>query len=145
MASFFKQAYIPYACVIVGVVLIFLWARNQRREGFADSGAAAAAAAAPYKFHMYYVDWCPHCHSTKPEFEKLIAESKDPKSSIYGKVACEAIDAEKEKAKVLGKPEGYPTIQLYDAQGKMLDEYKGERNLAGFRSFLEDILNRPKL
>ncbi len=124
--------------VLVGIVLIFLWARSMKRtEGFA--AAATAPTSAPFKFHMYYVDWCPHCHAAKPEFEKLA-----PTMTIGGKaVVMEAIEAEKNPEKVLGKPEGYPTIQLYDPQGKLVKEYSGERTASGFRSFLEETLNRP--
>lgn len=137
----FKQSYLPYVLFVLGVVLIFVWARNCKYEGFENNGLDASYVTAnPYKFHMYYVDWCPHCHSAKPEFEKL-----GSKMTIGGKaVSVEAIEAEKNPEKVLGKPNGYPTIQLYDAEGKMVDEYKGDRMEAGFRSFLEDTLNRPR-
>ena len=143
MATIFKQAYVPYLLVILGVVLIFVWARScsaNKKEGFENNGLDASyITAAPYKFHMYYVDWCPHCHEAKPEFAKL-----DPKMTIGGKsVVCEAIEAEKNPDKVLGKPEGYPTIQLYDPQGKLVKEYDGARTASGFRSFLEEVMNRP--
>ena len=136
----FKQSHLPYVLFVVGVVLIFVWARNTRYEGFENNGLEASYVTAnPYKFHMYFVDWCPHCHAAKPEFDKL-----GSKMTIGGKsVVCEAVNAEKNPEKVLGKPEGYPTIQLYDAQGKMVDEYKGERTAQGFRSFLEEKLLRP--
>ena len=126
---------------VVGVVLIFVWARSVKYEGFENNGLDASYITAnPYKFHMYYVDWCPHCHAAKPEFEKLGSTV-----TIGGKsVAVEAIEAEKNPEKVLGKPNGYPTIQLYSAEGKLVDEYKGDRTEAGFRSFLEDALNRPR-
>jgi len=145
MAAIFKQAYVPYLLVILGVVLIFVWARScgagaGAKEGFENNGLDASyITAAPYKFHMYFVDWCPHCIEAKPEFAKL-----ESKTTIGGKsVICEAIEAEKNPEKVLGKPEGYPTIQLYDPQGKLVKEYSGERTASGFRSFLEDVLNRP--
>jgi len=139
MNSLFKQSYTPYVLFLAGVVLIFLWARTQRFEGFENNGLQASyVTAAPYHFDMYYVDWCPHCHSAKPEFEKLGAIQ-----TIGGKkVACKAIDAEKNPDQVLSKVSGYPTFQLYNAEGKLVQEYQGERNEAGFRSFLEDIKNR---
>ena len=135
-----------YVLFIVGIVLIFVWAIMRRgasaatKEGFEDNGLNAAyVTAAPYKFNMYYADWCPHCHAAKPEFDKL-----GSKVTIGGKaVACEAIEAEKNPDRVLSEVKGYPTIHLYDAQGKLLQEYSGERTEAGFRSFLEDVLNRP--
>ena len=137
----FKQAYLPYVLFVLGVVLIFVWARSVKYEGFENNGLDASYVTAnPYKFHMYYVDWCPHCHAAKPEFDKLGSTM-----TIGGKsVQMEAIEAEKNPEKVLGKPEGYPTIQLYNAEGKLVDEYKGERVESGFRSFLEDALMRPK-
>ena len=136
----FKQSHLPYALFVLGVVLIFVWARSVKYEGFENNGLEASYVTSnPYKFHMYYVDWCPHCHSTKPEFDKL-----GSKMTIGGKsVVCEAVNAEKNPEKLLGKPEGYPSIQLYDAQGKMVDEYKGDRTASGFRSFLEEKLLRP--
>ena len=138
----FKQAYLPYVLFVVGVVLIFVWARSVKYEGFENNGLEASYVTSnPYKFHMYYVDWCPHCHAAKPEFEKLGSTM-----TIGGKsVKVEAIEAEKNPEKVLGKPNGYPTIQLYNAEGKLVDEYKGERVESGFRSFLEDSLMRPKV
>ena len=137
----FKQAYLPYVLFVLGVVLIFVWARSVKYEGFENNGLEASYVTAnPYKFHMYYVDWCPHCHAAKPEFDKLGSTL-----TIGGKaVKVEAVNAEKNPEKVLGKPNGYPTIQLYNAEGKLVDEYKGERTEAAFRSFLEDTLNRPR-
>ena len=136
----FKQSHLPYVLFVVGVVLIFVWARSVKYEGFENNGLEANyITAAPYKFHMYYVDWCPHCHAAKPEFDKL-----EPKMTIGGQsVICEAVNAEKNPEKVLGKPEGYPTVELYNAEGKLVKTYEGERTAAGFRSFLEDALNRP--
>ena len=91
-----------------------------------------------YKFVMFGVDWCPHCVKAKPEFEALGATQ-----TIGGKtVACRAIEAEKNPELVRGKVSGYPTIQLYDAQGKLVKEYSGQRTAEGFQTFLEEALNR---
>ena len=81
---------LPYVLVGVGLVLIFLWARSRQSpaEGFENNGVDASYVSTnPYKFNMYYVDWCPHCHHAKPEFEKLGAIQ-----TIGGKkVQCSAI------------------------------------------------------
>ena len=142
----FKQAYVPYALFMLGVALIFVWAiygRRGAREGFENGGVGSAyITAVPYKFHMYYADWCPHCHTAKPEFEKLVADGST--LTIGGKkVLVEAIEGEKNPEKVLTKVSGYPTIRLYDAQGALVQEYNGERTEAGFRGFLEEVMNRP--
>lgn len=136
MLELFKRSYVPYVCFLAGVLLIFLWARYGRVEGFENHGqGSSAVTAAPYKFNMYYVDWCPHCHAAKPEFEKLGA-----RQTIGGKtVQCEAIEAEKNPEKVLEKVSGYPSIRFYGADGKMT-EYDGERTESGFQAFLHKML-----
>lgn len=140
MATFFKQAYVPYLLFLTGVVFIFVWARTRHVEGFGFSaeGFASGDKAADYNFEMYYADWCPHCHSALPEFKKLGATQ-----TIGGKtVACKAIEAEKNPELVRGKVSGYPTIHLYNAEGKLVKEYSGQRTAKDFQSFLEDSLNR---
>jgi thiol-disulfide isomerase/thioredoxin len=138
MASLFKlsgASYVPFLLIAVGLVLIYLWARNSKREGFADVQPASGN---PWKFNMYYVDWCPHCHHAKPEFESLGSTM-----TIGGQqVACNAIEAEKNPEAVQGlKISGYPTFVLYDAEGNMVKDYSGPRKTASFRSFLEENVN----
>ena len=139
MATLFKQSYVPYMLFVTGVVFIFIWAYSRKTEGFENNGVGSSfITAAPYNFEMYYADWCPHCHSALPEFQKLGATQ-----TIGGKtVACRAIEAEKNPELVRGKVSGYPTIQLYDAQGKLVKEYSGQRTAEGFQTFLEEALNR---
>ena len=137
MAFPFKLSYLSILLVAVGLGLIVLWARSKpTREGFED--AVVGASDKPWKFNMYYVDWCPHCHHAKPEFEKLGSTM-----TIGGhKVACNAIEAEKNPEAVQGlKISGYPTFLLYDPEGNLVKDYSGPRKTAGFRSFLEDTVN----
>lgn len=139
MTNLFKQEYLRYALFLVGAVLIFLWARNRRVEGFLDSPEKPMKEAnAPYNFEMYFADWCPHCHHALPEFKKLGATQTIGAATV----ACKAIDAEKNPELVRGKVKGYPTIQLYGPQGQLIKEYSGERTYQGFRHFLEDALNK---
>ena len=135
----FKQSHLPYVLFVVGVVLIFVWARSVKYEGFENNGLEASYVTAnPYKFHMYYVDWCPHCHHAKPEFESL-----GPNMTIGGQsVVLQAIEAEKNPEAVRGlKISGYPTFVLYDAEGRVVKDYDGPRKGASFRSFLEEAVN----
>ena len=139
MANLFKLSSVPYLpilLVVVGLVLIYLWARSHSKsEGFED---AQPSPSNPWKFNMYYVDWCPHCHHAKPEFEKLGSTM-----TIGGQpVALNAIEAEKNPDAVQGlKISGYPTFVLYDAEGNLVKDYDGPRKTASFRSFLEDTVN----
>ena len=133
---FLEESMAKYGpAVIIGAAIVILLIVSYFYTPYAEGFSGTPAA----EFTMYYVDWCPHCHAAKPEFDKL-----EPKMTIGGQsVICEAVNAEKNPEKVLGKPEGYPTVELYDAQGKLVKTYEGERTAAGFRSFLEDALNRP--
>ena len=125
---------------IVGVGLIYWWSCMCKmnggygnHEGFQDGVDEGAA----YSFVMYGVDWCPHCVDAKPEFAAL-----GSKKTIGGKtVVCTLVNPEKEPEKVRGKVEGYPTFHLYDATGKLVKEYSGPRNTAGFESFLSKTVS----
>lgn len=128
MLSFFKQSYIPYILFAVGMMLIFAYMKT--KEGFESPSVASDL----YKFVLYYADWCPHCHTAKPEFDKLGSTQ-----TIGGKrVEMQALE-EKQIPKTV-KVSGYPTVHLYDAQGTLVKEYSGARTQEGFQSFLQSSL-----
>ena len=87
---------------------------------------------------MYYVDWCPHCVSTKPHFKQLMNHNNE---NINGKVLkikmvnCEKYPKLAEAAGV----EGYPTIQLM-LNGKR-HTYEGERTKTGFMGYIKNMLS----
>ena len=75
-------------------------------------------------FNFYWVEWCPHCKTAKPEWEQLKAEYKDKKINGY-KVIFTDIDCTKETPQVeklmnTYKIEGYPTIKLLK-DGQVID------------------------
>ena len=94
-----------------------------RYEGF-SSGATV---------YMFGVDWCPHCVSTKPEFEALGSTQ-----TIGGKtVNIVMVNPEKEPEKATGfEISGYPTLILQKADGTKTP-YSGPRTTPEFRRFLE--------
>lgn len=136
----FKHPVMPYIMVIVGILLIFVWAQSAKgltlttfTEGFNGS-----AGAPDFYLRMYYADWCPHCVAAKPEFAKL-----DSSKPVQGKrVKYEMIEAEKEPEKVLEKVNGYPTIRLYDSKNGLIDEYGGVRTYDGLMEFIEKYLKK---
>ena len=85
----------------------------------------------PIVFVLYYVDWCPHCQSVKPEWEKLEndKELKD-KDIVIKKVDCEDNQKLIEKKNI----EGFPTIMI-SKNGKE-EPYNGGREYADFKGFL---------
>jgi len=83
-------------------------------------------------FYMFGVDWCPHCVSTKPEFEKLGSTQ-----TIGGKkVQCVYVNPEKNPEAAKGfEIDGYPTLILQT--GGTQKKYSGPRTSDGFLQFLE--------
>ena len=82
-------------------------------------------------FYMFGVDWCPHCVSTKPEFEKLGSTQ-----TIGGKtIQCVYVNPEKNPEAAKGfEIDGYPTLILQT--GGTQKKYSGPRTYDGFLQFL---------
>lgn len=83
-------------------------------------------------FTLYYVDWCPHCKSIKPDWEKL-EKDKELKHININKVNCE----ENEEIVQEKNIEGFPTI-LLNNNGKE-EAYNGGREYADFKKYLQTI------
>ncbi len=88
---------------------------------------------------MFYADWCGHCKSTKPHFDKLMTKN------ING-VKVMAINAEDKENAPLVKSQniqGFPTIRYYPTgfSGDYKD-FDGERTVEGFESFLQNVMNQ---
>ena len=129
------QNLIMVAVFAIGISLVIFWANGQRKmkEPFANAGDGKK-----YKFVMYGVDWCPHCVAAKPEFAKLGSTK-----TIGGKVfEFQLVNPESAEGKALAEGKdirGFPTFHLYDAEGNLVKEYEGGRNLADFEKFLQSV------
>ena len=86
-------------------------------------------------FILYYVDWCPHCKSIKPEWSRL-EKDIEFKDILISKINCE------ENTEVVKKLdiEGYPTI-LFTKNGKT-EPYNGGREYSDFKEFLKSQKSR---
>jgi len=72
---------------------------------------------------LIYADWCGHCHRFLPVFNEL-------SNTLGPNFVCAAIESE-HISQALHKQlnfQGYPTIKFFDQNGKIVGEYKGERN-----------------
>ena len=91
---------------------------------------------------LFYVDWCPHCVSTKPEFAKVVQKMNNQK--VNGKNVkvhacnCEGSQVEQEVAKE-NNIQGYPTIKLIK-NSEVLD-YNGGRNAEEMMDFVKSNCN----
>ena len=86
---------------------------------------------------LFYVDWCPHCVSTKPEWAKLQNNMNNKK--VNGKnvqvkaVNCEGSKVEEEAAKD-NNINGFPTVKLIKNNETI--DYNGERNAEAIAEFV---------
>ena len=92
---------------------------------------------------LFYVDWCPHCVSTKPEWSKLVNNLNNKEvNGVNVKVnACnaEGSAAEKEFASE-NNVQGYPTIKFI--KNNEVVEYNGARNALEMENFVrENVAN----
>ena len=103
-------------------------------EGFAESGSKSVGT---LSCTMYYVDWCPHCKTAKPEWAKLTqalhGKIVGGKKVLITSVNCEKFP-EVAKQQNIG---GYPTFK-FDLDGKDL-KFQGERKFDGFKKFIESV------
>ena len=110
-------------CVIAALVIALAligYFRNYRRENFnADNSNP--------NFYMFYVDWCPHCKTTKPEFAAC-----ENSSVNFKPVNCE----DTANADLISglNIEGYPTLTLVKNGNK--EYYDGERTKEGMEEWL---------
>uniref|UniRef100_A0A6C0IAC1 Thioredoxin domain-containing protein n=1 Tax=viral metagenome TaxID=1070528 RepID=A0A6C0IAC1_9ZZZZ len=130
-----KPLHIVIGLIVAALVIIYFvglpsnW--SFKVDGFTDGGSGNNP-----KLTMYYVDWCPHCTSAKPDFQSVMGNGT---ATINGKTVDVAmVNPEKDPAAAAGKPvKGYPTI-LFEKPGGNIVEYSGERNKAGFLQFLNE-------
>jgi protein disulfide-isomerase-like protein len=82
---------------------------------------------------LYYAEWCGHCQSMKPEWEKLVEKMKDSKQVNLADVKSDVIDSLKQKPQI----EGFPTIKMYN-KGKEVAKFEDERSVEKMEKFAND-------
>lgn len=87
---------------------------------------------------MVWASWCPHCKNMKQAFA-------DAAEKLQGKAlfACAQQDGDKDSEKravqiISGRygVKGFPTILKFDASGKFVETYKGDRSTNSLIAFL---------
>ena len=127
--------------ILLGVVVLILLVSigfYVRNYGFAVQGFENKNKLGINEFTLYYADWCPHCTTTLPEFDKLhtngvvVINGKDVHCSKYEQTANPKVMEEKQI-------KGFPTLKLVTASGKTV-EYSGGRTTDEFLAFLNKEL-----
>lgn len=91
---------------------------------------------------LYYAEWCGHCNTMKPEWEKFITKMKDPNvNSTNVKIAdvkSDFISALKQKPEI----PGFPTIKMY-SNGKEVADFKDDRIAEKMVDFAKSNTKQP--
>jgi thiol-disulfide isomerase/thioredoxin len=91
---------------------------------------------------LFYVDWCPHCKTAKPEWENLKSEYEGKQINGYTvtftEYNCTAETPENEELMNKYKIEGYPTIKLLKS-GQVI-EYDAKPTKVTMEQFLHTVL-----
>jgi thiol-disulfide isomerase/thioredoxin len=134
---------IGVAVVIVLATIAYFYTKN---SGFMVKQGFQNAVDAKHEFIMFYAEWCPHCKTAMPDFDKLAESSitvagQPIKISKYDNASEDPVHKKAfEDIKAKGVDvKGFPTFVLITADGKTV-EHKGERNIAAYTKFLNDTL-----
>jgi thiol-disulfide isomerase/thioredoxin len=91
---------------------------------------------------LFYVDWCPHCKTAKPEWNDLKAEYENKEINgykvIFTEVNCTTESPEIEKMMNTYKIDGFPTIKLLK-DGQVI-EYDAKPTKETMEQFLNTVL-----
>ena len=124
---------------LILVVVTVLAAIAYKMYGNSSSGFQSGAGGTGTSFTMYYANWCPHCKTAKPEFEKLI--SKSPMNVGSSSVTIRMVEQGEDKSGEMKAKnvKGFPTFLLATTDGKTI-EYNGPRSTDAYLGFLNSSL-----
>lgn len=117
--------------VIIGIIAYFarMYMPYSMKENF-ESGNKPT-------FALFYAEWCPHCKSVKPDWEKLMQDQE-----IASKCSIEMYECSKDEYKELAEKlgiQGYPTFKFFPTgivnYSNNID-YNGGRTLDDFKAFI---------
>jgi thiol-disulfide isomerase/thioredoxin len=117
---------IVFGVLLLLLVLLRFMATGSMFEGFENvSGRSIVICKA---------DWCGHCKTAMPEFQKLLQAS--PITLKDGtKATVKILDADKDKSEISKyNIKGFPTVLIVD--GGQTTEYPGERTMDGILGFM---------
>ena len=122
------------AVIIIPVVIV------KTKEGFEVDHPNLTPADDEIVVALFWADWCPHCVSFKPTFEKVASDLAGTTTKVtnkklrFEKVDCVALAPLAKKYGV----QGYPTIKIIRGDDDM-DEYTGSRDETTFSESMQTL------
>ena len=112
------------------------FSENKQPQSASGTGGGQA------EFLLFYVDWCPHCKTAKPEWEKVKQEyqgkSINGTSITFKEINCTNESPEIEKMVSQYNIEGYPTLKLL--KGDQVIDFDSKPTQASLKQFLNSVL-----
>jgi thiol-disulfide isomerase/thioredoxin len=91
---------------------------------------------------LFYVDWCPHCKTAKPEWDNLKSEYEgkiiNGYTLVFTEHNCTTESPETEELMNKYKIEGYPTVKLL--KDNQIVEYDAKPTKSTMEQFLHTVL-----
>merc|ERR1712051_458467 len=81
----------------------------------------------------FYAPWCGHCKQLTPIWDELGEKYKDHETIVIAKMDSTANELEEVKV------QGFPTIKLFKKGSNEAIDFNGDRTVAGFTKFMEDL------
>jgi hypothetical protein len=144
----FNMKTIAIIALVVIILLTALYIYNnqqtksqQMRENF-ENGTANKSDDKTAEFKFFWVEWCPHCKTAKPEWDKLKAEYTNKQINgynlIFTDIDCTKTTAEIEKQMDVYNIEAYPTFKLI--KGNQVIDFDAKPIKDTFVKFLNTVL-----
>ena len=143
---FFRYKFIILAVVLMIILGSYYYYQNvntktafnaNREHGTSDPNSNKTA-----EMMLFYVDWCPHCKTAKPEWENLKSEYEGKQINgytlVFSEYNCTAETSENEELMNKYKIEGYPTIKLL--KDSQVIEYDAKPTKSTMEQFLHTVL-----
>jgi thiol-disulfide isomerase/thioredoxin len=124
--------------LVVGLAVYFLKKRNVVYESFQDGPKASKTA----EIMLFYVDWCPHCKTAKPEWDQVKTEFQGKSikgyNVLFKEINCTDESPENEKLMNTYKIQGYPSIKLVK-DGQVID-FEAKPTKSTLTQFLNTVI-----
>ena len=158
MISNIRSRLNPTAILIIVVILLLLgvavyyyvnYVSNGKSVSFTDNSATDVSieegvdGEGDAELLMFHVDWCPHCKTAKPEWDK-VANKYEGKSVNGYKVTFTDVNCTEETPDVQEMMEtynieGYPTIKMI--KGDQVIDFEAKPTESSLTQFLTTVLN----
>lgn len=108
---------------------------NKTLEAFTHDDNSIKPSAGECVVVLFYAEWCGHCKTFKPHYDKATQELNGKKDKNGDTLRLEMVDCDEHKD-LAAKYDvsGYPTVKILKENS--VREYNGERTYEGLRKYL---------